>query len=139
MREIKFRAWHKRTKVMIPDIQDTYDGLTIRGDSDFIYSVDLGLVDAFCSYLDNPEVEIMQYTGLKDKNGKDVYADDLFKSFKGVIFQVIWADSLARWAGVTRNIWTAKPKYVYKSLPWVIKHGDLCGNIYENPELLKVA
>jgi len=60
VREIKFRAWNKENKKM------DYFHLT-HGDSYGIGG------DIF------PEYEIMQYTGLKDKNGKEIYEGDIMK------------------------------------------------------------
>jgi len=67
MREIKFRAWHKVREIMRNVTQITYF-------DDEIYTVILGDDSFACPPKD---VEIMQYTGLKDKNGKDIYEGDI--------------------------------------------------------------
>lgn len=80
------------------------------------------------------------YTGLKDCKGADIYEGDIVKTNKDVVFLVIFSPKSARWVGITDNIWTDKPyvgKYIYKNLPWLAERGEITGNIYENPELLK--
>ena len=65
MREIKFRAWGKENKeIYEPDL--IYDGKS----AELNKSPDLQDVDS------NNDV-LMQYTGLKDKNGKEIFEGDI--------------------------------------------------------------
>ena len=78
MREIKFRAWDTTDKKMY------YDGLFIGLDGDYSFNPDL-MPKKY-----NPlGFEVMQYTGLKDKNGKEIYCSDLIKTPAGT-GEVIW-------------------------------------------------
>ncbi len=132
MREIKFRAWDKNESRMI------YSG-TEQNDYPFAWMIHNSGIDIAehdgteWNYL--KELIFMQYTGLKDKNGKEIYDGDL----------VAVAD-YANWEGLYKIIWDEK------NLMYMLEDafGDrekLCefeeylvkGNIYENPELLRTS
>ena len=119
MREIKFRAWHKQEK-------DMYHFINFSGVNDY-YNGDLMTLK--CGFPD--ELVLMQYTGLKDKNGKEIYEGDIvrreFTKYRKTVFskmKVVKFGYKHRYSGYG----LAKETKTYKVI----------GNIYENPELLKV-
>lgn len=75
------------------------------------------------------ELPLMQYTGLKDKNGKEIYEGDILNNYIiGVNFEIKWLNQDAGFYALAYN-------YHYDPNDWCIK-GEVIGNIYENPELL---
>ncbi|KKN76964.1 hypothetical protein LCGC14_0364560 [marine sediment metagenome] len=108
MREIKFRAWNTETKTIIDlkkitplAINMDFDGLFLPFADDFI---------------------LMQYTGLKDKNGKEIYEGDIVRAryieskeyYKNEVITIEPTET-------TRGYW---------------EDCEVIGNIYENKELL---
>lgn len=141
MREIKFRAFYKPRRLML-------NVLSI----DFINQ----WVELECPYEDLEggdnisamfhEIELMQYTGVKDKNGVEIYEGDLFRSgpsYNERSFRVNWEDEDARFLGIGYGKDSERvpgEKYVcYVGVYNKLKNNtvEVIGNIYENPELLE--
>ena len=74
-------------------------------------------------------LDIMQFTGLKDKNGKEIYEGDLLK-LDNLLMTIEWIPEWSRFMGVVDEIRCPLEEASLLKC-------EIIGNIYENPELLK--
>lgn len=118
MRELKFRVWDKDAKRMLyqTDIEYYDDMIGFRFDSDILANKE--------------DIVIMQYTVLKDKNGKEAYEGDVVKLGDQYLVVKYRTEYACFELSVNDD--------VYKRI-FVLKDAEIVGNIYENPELLEVA
>lgn len=124
-REIKFRAWHKDLKKMFKIGQITLEKGTWYfepNDRDFI-----GMSIPF-----QPSFVLMQYTGLHDKNGKEIYEGDILKVYYKGMSEVGYVEYDNDYCEYKIIINTDKD---YFSL-WKSIDLEKIGNKYDNPELL---
>lgn len=122
----KFRAWDKISKTMFPVMMIDF------GQSYVMIEEINGL---WCER-DFDEIELMQSTGMNDKNGKEIFEGDIvqtercfggfndFEMFKGIVKQLEGA-----WMIVTDN--NAVPVFSE------IEENIVIGNVWENPELVE--
>lgn len=119
-REIKFRAWAHASKVMF--FPETVDGWELCG----------GVPHPL------PNTTIMQYTGMKDKNGKEIFEGDILSlaQCKPAEYKVVFREGafcLAFINGKFKDEFALDIHYIQHSGN---QTSTIIGNIYENPELI---
>lgn len=121
----KFRAW------------DNWRNIMSVVDRIYIDTKGVRLYDDFGEYWrDFRDVELMQSTGLKDKNGQEIFEGDIV-DYKGRKAIVSWNGSYASF--IYRFVDELnKRKSEWSPLYLSYYHFEVVGNKFENPELLEV-
>lgn len=121
----KFRAWDKLDK----EIYGVEEINWFNGEFDFIG-------DGITFKRDAEDVELMQSTGLKDKNGKEIFEGDIV-DYKGRKAVIKWHGSYASF--IYRFVDELKERNSeWHPLFLAYYHVEVIGNKFENPELLEV-
>jgi uncharacterized phage protein (TIGR01671 family) len=140
MREIKFRAWNNSSKEM-EYFTSHKMGLQYRCGEFEVSSGWDSYGNPTYNEDNNNKHEIMEYTGLKDKNGKEIYEGDIvrfyFSADTGIngegATEII--DSVTFENGcfyfMNHKVWKGAYAWRYN------EYCEVIGNIHENPELLK--
>jgi uncharacterized phage protein (TIGR01671 family) len=123
MRDIEFRVWDKKEKYMFKLDNDDFfinnNGLQKRH---YVAYLGDGYVNATDRYI------LMQYTGLKDKNGVKIFEQDIIKNDPGKIAVVEF--------GMGKFFARCSCGMEYQNCDF--SQTEIIGNIYENPELLEI-
>lgn len=129
MKELKFRATSVKGNCI------TYENKIV---SRMVYfgleDLDADLIVPSMTYITDKTI-IMQYTGLKDRHGKEIYEGDIVKikhpsDMKG-IYEIVEDKGSIRFKAKGR-LW-----YDYRAFEYSENGIEIIGNIYENPELLE--
>lgn len=149
-REIKFRAWDTHRKQMV---SNSYEHATGYADTKFHISLTIeGKIFEKSVYdnvlpeqVDKKRFILMQFTGLLDKNGKEIYDGDILNYPDKIVssndpkhrFRLVkWVEEEGKFtnAYIDGNTKTSGLTFCTGNS---IKHFEIIGNIYENPELIK--
>ena len=139
MRDIKFRVWNTETNKMITNVKEM--GVFALQS---IYSI-----DEFLVIPTNEKYPLMQYTGLKDKNGAEIYEGDILvaknkKDSKNNDWIGIVEDNNYGWLALKYKEYInpswlgalSTPINEPQNASWIMSNCEVIGNIYENKELL---
>lgn len=124
-REIKFRIWDVENKEMLKvqelDFEPTFYGgrIAIRPDQ-------------YNDYFDTEDMILMQYTGLHDKTGKEIYEGDIVKKTGNIGIDI--GKVIYEYNGFIVDVMNMDRPYGRVHL--LEKFTEVIGNIYEDSELL---
>ncbi|AAU85068.1 hypothetical protein BCBBV1cgp21 [Bacillus phage BCASJ1c] len=127
MRENKFRAWNKNKNIMVYEDEDNsadyWDG---------VCSSDIEMINARL----NSEIYIwLQYTGLKDKKGKEIYDSDIAKRETFVFGEI---RTFIGQVKMYEGCWWIDNGTAAVPLWNELHQLEVIGNIYEDPQLLEL-
>jgi len=130
-REIKFRAWTKKHEMKYDVVPFQWDYVIDRTWHKCISSNGNGILGSggteakfeVGGYAIAEESILMQFTGILDKNGKEIYEGDILENYNVYKFPVEWSED--------------REGYPCWNISNPCDYAKVIGNVYENPELLQ--
>ena len=124
MREIKFRAWcsgkHNNMTFSKPHME--FNVAVVNGEY-----ASFEMSDLHGTY---ETVPLMQFTGLLDKEGVEIYEGDIVKWHNNHVIEINWND-------IATPHWSGLPDTRLNDVGGDRRDCEVIGNIHQNPELLK--
>lgn len=126
-REIKFRAWNKKDKVMVDVAAMNFGPSGCWSLIEDAYDAELQLADSY---------ELMQYTGLKDKNGREIYEGDIVRTGEDNIGD---PDTMIGQVIMREGSWLIENEKKQEEIGLFseITSREVIGNIFEDNQLLE--
>ena len=125
-REIKFRVWDKLVKCWMSEDMIALTGENVLID---VFGINKGLNEQY----KNGEIIVSQFTGLQDKNGRDIYEGDVIK-YPDVVSEIFFRDG-AFCCYIDKN--NTRKSYLELGQNSFRYDFEIIGNIFENPELVE--
>jgi len=132
MRDIKFRIWCKNNN------EWEKDDIAIKPNGFILH---LGTPKSMPCMVRSDTHIIQFFTGLPDKNEREIYEDDLCKDEKETVYQVVWVEDHAEWGlKIIKTKWVSCQGLTFPL--WQYTKDGICevevsGNSHDNPELLE--
>ena len=133
MRELKFRVWDSIDRQMFYDTTKELTSVRVIDGKIFVMRIGGFFNEGTPIWTEEKSVIVMQYTGLKDKKGKEIFEGDIIKArekdTKPYTAPIIWGkvifqDDIAQFS-------------VYQMPFYALQELEVIGNIYEHPSLLE--
>ena len=141
-REIKFRAWDKKGKTTLSPRELNFGGMYLNLFLGRIVTINYSPNVEEAEDVENDLIPL-QYTDLKDKNGKEIYEGDCFRLAQNTIGTVKYVNEygafMVEYLGNKLNSLVKDFNFAMPDDNAVLEANELeiIGNIYENPKLLK--